>query len=426
MFRLNNPEVGVVCLVYSIGRIMRPVNSKNQAKKKTLLWALLVIFFTLTICKLIALKTGHSMTRSTYAAKAISGDLDRDGDVDLDDLQLFSQKWLGLNWQDVDWCLWFDEHPKYKSRFAGLYDFVVEYFQCGQPPEPPLPPEDPLAVKNSNNYPTRLAWGLDARLYVSDAKVGSVFIYELISDANSNTVLDLTGELKGLGAILGVVVDSNGLICVSNSKHHRVEKYNLQGELVATVGEDTLLMPTDIALDWDDNLYVADSQSSIVWVYKPDGTLLRTVRKGGLKTPMSVEVAYYSDGTGNSVGELYVADKSDYLVKVFDLQGNLLRSYGGFVTKEGWFNPTWKWQGKFVSLQSLAVDYNGDLHALDCFMNRVQILDPVTGGYLGSYGESGTSAGQLTLPLDIVITDAGEVIVANAGNRRVEIIYTVP
>jgi len=281
-------------------------------------------------------------------------------------------------------------------------------------PDPP----DPLAVKHFNHYPTRLALGPNGNLYVSDPKVRSIFIYD--------TNLQLTGELKGLYSPLGVAVDSAGFIYVGNAGIGNVEKYNSQGKLVATIGQGMIRAPTDLALDWDGNLYVADSNSSLVWVFKPDGALLRTIRKGGLKSPMAVEIAYYDDGTGQMIGEVFVADKGNYLVKVFDLQGNLKRSFGGFPAKGGMMGTTWYWKGKFISLQSLAVDAQGDLHALDIYMNRIQILDPSDGTYISDYGEHGTGAGQLKLPLDIIINNAGDVIVANSDNKKVEVIYTIP
>jgi hypothetical protein len=49
----------------------------------------------------------------------------------------------------------------------------------------------------------RLALGPDGKLYVSNAQVGSVFIYEAGS-------LNQSAELKGLGEVLGVAVDSSG------------------------------------------------------------------------------------------------------------------------------------------------------------------------------------------------------------------------
>jgi DNA-binding beta-propeller fold protein YncE len=364
-----------------------------------------------------------------YAARS---DLNRDGVVDLEDVKIFSDTVLKQDWQTVDWCQWILVDGHDQRKYDELVDFIREYFQCDQPPE------DPLAVENENIYPTRLAWGPDGKLYVSDAKVGSVFIYDLAVDETGQATLSLTGELKRVGKIVGVAVDVSGLVYVGNSQHSRIEKYNLQGELVAVVGEGTVRLPTDLTFDSDNNLYVADSLGTVVWVYRPDGTLLRTIRRGGLKQPMAVEIAYLDDGAGNLVGELYVADRENYddqetqelslqpKVKVFDLQGNLLRSFGGFPERSGMMG--WRWQGRFVSPQSLAVDHNGNVHALDCYMNKVQILDSlaVEDPYLDSYGESGTAPGQLKVPLDIIISGGGAVVVANAGNGRVEVIHTVP
>ncbi|MFC1591149.1 NHL repeat-containing protein [Thermodesulfobacteriota bacterium] len=278
--------------------------------------------------------------------------------------------------------------------------------------------KDTLAVKNAPAYPTRLALGPDDRLYVSDPKVKSIFIYD--------TNLQLTGELKDLDSPIGVAVDSSGAIYVGNTGNGTVEKYSSKGILTATIGAGSVRMPTDLTTDQGDNLYVADAQSNLVWVFRPDGTLLRTIRKGGLNFPIGVEIAYHDDGTGQMVGELYVADKKNYLVKVFDLQGNLLRSFGGMVEKGGMMGTTWYWKGNFLSLQSITMDAQGRLHALDLYMNKIQILNPATGAYIADYGEYGTGPGQLKLPLDIIVNSVGEVIVANAENRKVEIIYTVP
>jgi hypothetical protein len=313
-----------------------------------------------------------------------------------------------------------------RTDFTGLVAGTKIYFRgyavndsgTGYSPQGSFIVPNPLAVNHANNYPTRLALGPNGQLFVSDPKVKSVFIY----DAN----LQLKGELKGLYSPLGVAVDSAGFIYVGNAGIGNVEKYNSQGKLVATIGQGMIRAPTDLALDWDGNLYVADSNSSLVWVFKPDGALLRTIRKGGLKSPMAVEIAYYDDGTGQMIGEVFVADKGNYLVKVFDLQGNLKRSFGGFPAKGGMMGTTWYWKGKFISLQSLAVDAQGDLHALDIYMNRIQILDPSDGTYISDYGEHGTGAGQLKLPLDIIINNGGDVIVANSDNKKVEVIYTVP
>jgi hypothetical protein len=79
-----------------------------------------------------------------------------------------------------------------------------------------------------------------------------------------------------------------------------------------------------------------------------------------------------------------------------------------------------------VRIQSLAFDDSGHLHALDCYLDKVQILDPESGDYLSSYGENGTELGQLDLPTDIAIDDLGRTVVSDGRNQKVEIIYTAP
>jgi hypothetical protein len=363
-----------------------------------------------------------------YAARAPKGDLDRDGDIDLDDLQLFSLKWVGKNWDEVDWCQWVQDNPSMKKHLGGLNDFIMEYFRCGQPPEPnepppPPPTEDPLKVRNVNRYPTRLAYGPNGGLYVSDAKVGSVFIY----DPN----LSLTGELKGLSRPLGVAVDSRGNIYVGNNGSDNVEIYDSNGLKAATIGDGIIRMPNDLAFDRDDRLYVADSIGNAIRVYESNGAPAGNIGTGGdgvgeFRSPIALTIAYRSDANGQEVGELYIADRGHYLVQVFDLQGNFLRSFGGKVEQGGMMGTTWYWKGKFVRIQSLAVDGQGRLHAADCYMNNVQILDALTGAYVDSYGTWGTGPGQLNLPLDIAIDNFGQVAATNAENGRVEIIYTVP
>ena len=108
----------------------------------------------------------------------------------------------------------------------------------------------------------------------------------------------------------------------------------------------------------------------------------------------------YRQGTG----ELYVADQGHARVQVFDLQGKFLRTFGSVVE----FNSS-EWECRFVRLQSLAVDEHGRLHAADCHMNNVQILDADTGRYLDSYGIFGSKPGELNMPCRSISSSTGAV-----------------
>ena len=330
------------------------------------------------------------------ASGAVLSDQNRDGVIDLADVVLFSQVELGQDWQTVDWCQWLQGPYRRERHLQQLLRFIDEHFRCDQ--------GDPFAIHNANKHPTRLAWSADAQqLFVTDSKVGSVFIYD--------SVATLTGELKDLGKPLGVAVSLQGDIYVGDNGSDAVKVYRPDGSQIGTIGAATLKMPNDLAFDQNGQLYVVDSKRNLVEVFDPaTGASLRTFGSGQLRFPAALTI---------SGQEVFVADQSNYLVRVFDLQGNLLRSFGGKVT-QGFMN--YSWQGKFARLQSLAVDSTGRLHALDSHMGMIQILSAADGSYINSYGVNGSAPGELDLPLDIDINQYGEAAVANTRNRRVELL----
>jgi hypothetical protein len=332
-------------------------------------------------------------------ARAVDlSDLNRDGEIGLEDLMIFSNRYVKQDWQAVDWCVWLEVPHKQDPHFPSLLNFIWNHFQCGSAPE------DPLAVRNTNDAPTRLAWGADGKLYVSDARIGSVFIYERQPD------LTVVGELKSLQKPLGVAVDAQGNIYVGNNGRDNVEVYAPDGSLLSTIGAGSIQMPNDLALD-SGNLYVVDSRGNRIWIYDAStGDPRGSLGVGQLNFPVALEIAG---------SEIYVADQSNYQVKVFDLQGNLLRSLGSQV---GQGMMGYSWRGRFVRLQSLVVDGTGRLHTLDSQMGVIQILNAISGSYITDYGTKGSAPGQLNLPLDLDMNDAGEVAVADNENKRVEIL----
>jgi DNA-binding beta-propeller fold protein YncE len=256
----------------------------------------------------------------------------------------------------------------------------------------------------AQSYPTRLLWAPDGRLFVSDAQAGLVLAYE------RRPGLTRVARYDKLLRPLGIALGPSGELYVGVDGKDRVEVYDSEGILVQIIGDGSIRMPNDLAFDAAGDLYVVDSKSNEIQVYDPTtGTLLRTIGAGELRFPVALEI---------SGQEIFVADQRNSQVKVFDLQGNLLRALGGFVTQG---SLGYKWKGKFVHLQSLAIDSAGRLHALDTHQGLVEVLDATTGAFITSYGVKGTGLGELSLPLDIDINDADETAVSDAENRRVEI-----
>jgi DNA-binding beta-propeller fold protein YncE len=189
-------------------------------------------------------------------------------------------------------------------------------------------------------------------------------------------------------------------------------------------------MPNDLALDQNGNLYVVDSRSGCVLVYDSSQDYVRTIGASndafaGMEFPSSVCVAYRPDPdvAGATYGEVFVADQGTGRIYVFEPDGDYLREFGGPIEESYWGAP--KWKGLFARIQGLAFDGDDRLHALDCYMGNVQILDPDTGDYSDSYF-TGDDAGTLKIPLDLVITSAGNAIVTNAERGRLEVFDSVP
>lgn len=344
-------------------------------------------------------------------ANGALGDFDDDSDVDYLDLANLASNWLNSPCGDPDWCGVADLDLNQRVDFN---DFVILAANWGPSNSPPPSAPDNFTIFNKNTYPTRLAIGPNADLYVTDAKSGSVFIYDLN--------FTVTGELRRLGEPLGLAVDALGNIYVGSNKRKVVEVYNTKGFKTNTIGLGLIEMPSDIAFDNDGKIYVVDSRKNTVWVFNTNGAVIRSIGKSGsgdgqFDFPIALEIAYRGD-PNSPIPELFVADRGNYKVQVFDLDGNFKRSFGEPVYQS--MMGGWKWKGRFNKLQGLAMDSDGNLHVLDCYMNMVQILNPDTGAYIDNYGNSGSEDDKLKLPFDVILDAFGDSIVTDTGNKRIE------
>ncbi|MEW6746810.1 MAG: 6-bladed beta-propeller [Planctomycetota bacterium] len=273
-------------------------------------------------------------------------------------------------------------------------------------PKPAEPPS--LALAHRIAYPTRIAVDADDNVYVTDIRVGSVFILD--------PYLQPRLELKGLAEPAGIAVDHDGRIYVGSKGRQSVEVYSGTGRLLYELGAGPgeFSLPTDITVAPDARVFVADSFQNCVKVFDRRGRRLKVIGgegtgPGEFKFPSSLTLS--PDAT-----ELYVGDQGNYRIQVFDLNGGFLREFGGHVERGAF-------EGRFARIQSVATvidpEIGTTIHVVDTAQNWIQVLTG-NGEYLRSYGETGRSPGKLNLPLDIACNSLGRVIVCNSGNGRVE------
>lgn len=273
-----------------------------------------------------------------------------------------------------------------------------------------------LALLNTLNNPTRLSWGGDGNLYVSDNLTGSVFIFD--------AALRVSGELKGLARPLGVAADSDGNIYVGNQGRKNVEVYSPGGTLLRTIGEGEIITPNDIAVDRDNTVYILDSTNDTIQVYDQEGLYLSTIGDAQqFKFPVSVAVRYRVDAAGAEIGELYVADQPACTIKVFGLDGAYQRSLGSCGTMY-----TSVWDGMFSGLVAVDIDQSGNIHGLDNNLNVVQVFEPVNGAFVRSYNAyPPENEYRINLQTDLSINPADQrVVISNFETKSVETITTTP
>jgi hypothetical protein len=75
--------------------------------------------------------------------------------------------------------------------------------------------------------------------------------------------------------------------------------------------------------------------------------------------------------------------------------------------------------GRFREPDGVAVDGAGDVYVSDRENYRVQVFDP-NGHFLGKWGLRGTGLGEFSLPSAIAVDCNGDVYVADTNNNRVE------
>lgn len=231
----------------------------------------------------------------------------------------------------------------------------------------------------------------------------------------------------------------------------RIVAFDLKRNTFWTIGTGYFRNATGIAVTSDGTVYIGDSLSLSVSMYKP-GTLkpvritamemFRSV--GGMDINEELGLLYVVDpkahnikvlnfegelvfvigyrGSGNGEfnypfdvkvgpgGRLYVSDSGNFRVQILDPDGNFLGRFGSLGTG----------YGNFSRPKGLALDPDGNIYVLDSAFGNFQIFNP-RGQLLLSIGTTGNDPGMHILPIGIFIGKDGRIFITEHGNRRVQI-----
>ena len=241
-----------------------------------------------------------------------------------------------------------------------------------------IPNPAPTVVANWGDLPDGREWGSTAGIDI-DPTDGHIWAYERCGassfgggepvNCDTNPVDPIFKFDRNTGAVLanfgaglmvtphGIHVDTEGNVWVTDfagnpegTKGHQVFKFSPSGEVLLTLGTagqagsgpNQLNQPNDVITGPDGSIYVADGHggqgmttnaameeglaagaTARILKFDPDGTFITEwgqigVRHGEFRTPHALAF--------DSRGRLFVADRGNHRIEIFDQDGNYLES----------------------------------------------------------------------------------------------------
>src|SRR4029079_829114 len=215
-------------------------------------------------------------------------------------------------------------------------------------------------------------------------------------------ILDAQGKLlRSFGDGLftsahGLRIDEADNIWVTDNANHTVIKFSHDGSILMKLGEKDVPgedathfnKPADIAFAGNGDFYIADGYgNSRVVKFNKAGQFLKTWGKKGTEPgefnlPHAVRV--------DAKGEVYVADRENNRIQVFDADGKFRRQLTGFAPFGMFITP------------------NQQLFVADGRANKVLKMT-LDGKILGTWGMTGSEPGNFQLPHGITVASDGAV-----------------
>ena len=320
--------------------------------------------------------------------------------------------------------------------------------------------DDVPATATRVNHPSGVALDGAGNLYIADTdynrirKVDAAGVITTVAGGGTRGYRGYGGDggpavEAQLNQPTDVALDGAGNLYIADWGNSRIRKVDAAGVITTVAGDGTygyggdggpateaqLRAPRGVALDGAGNLYIADWGSNrirkvefaggigVIFTVAGDGT--RGVGgyfgDGG---PATTARLYQPSGVAlDGAGNLYIADTWHHRIRKVDAAG-VITTVAGDGT-QGYFGDG----GPAVAARlyqpyGMAPDGAGNLYIADRGNHRIRKVDAagmistVAGGGLGGDGGAAVAA-QLNRPTDVALDAAGNLYIADAGNRRI-------
>ncbi|MBW4557634.1 MAG: scytonemin biosynthesis PEP-CTERM protein ScyF [Trichormus sp. ATA11-4-KO1] len=230
------------------------------------------------------------------------------------------------------------------------------------------------------------------------------------------------GDFPGVPGVITVpqgigVQDSTKNIFVSNGRGiDRVDVFDSQGNYIKGIGSTgsgpgEFDEPADLRFNpITGDLHVGDVFNSRINVFDAEGNYKTSY--ASFSGPVEDRLFFGPGGMDfDATGNLYVSDFSADIIKVYNPEGEQIRTIGSPGSEPGQFlGPG----GLIIS------DTTGRIYVNDQYNGRVQVLDP-NGDFLFAFGSTGSEPGQFKEPIGIDVDEYENIYVADSQNSRVQV-----
>lgn len=311
------------------------------------------------------------------------------------------------------------------------------------------------AIQAQLQLPSGLTFDSQGNLYIADRanhRIRKVNRKGIITTVAGNGTAGFSGDggpatQASLKLPSGVVLDKQGNLYIADRSNNRIRKVNTKGiiQTFAGNGKDgyhgdnmpalkaTLDKPFGLALDKNNNLYIADRGNNRIRKVDRSGLISTVAGDGGFYFIGDNGPAYRASIAGptgvtvDGKGNIYIADRSNNRIRMVDKQG-LIRTIMGTGHQE--YNGDSE-LGRETSLHlpfGVALDKKGDLLVIDRSHYRIRKLimkgskvTTLAGNGVKKFGGDGGPAqgANLEFPHGIDVDSKDNVVFADKSHFRI-------
>jgi len=249
----------------------------------------------------------------------------------------------------------------------------------------------------------------------------------------------------------GLAIDTANNLYLADTHNHRIRKLNLTTGIITTIagsanpgfdGDNNpatsahLNLPTAIALDPANNLYIADTQNHRIRKLNLTTGIITTIAGNGTQgfsgdSGLAISASIdFPTGLAADSSTLYLADTHNHRIRKLNLTTGIITTIAGTGT------PNYNGDGTNANLalpHGLTLDASGNLYLADTVNQRIRRIDAVTGAVTTVAGQgtqtfAGDNALAITASLDTpratATSPTGLITLADTANHRIRQIST--